>query len=76
MIGFLAIVYALLGAAAATEVALRMRDTWLQEHVEFRPDAEDVTLVVLAGVLWPLTLVALGWLKFYGWRKEQGDGPA
>lgn len=76
MIGYLAIVYALVGAGVGTEVALRMRDYALRDVVRFEPDQEDIAVVVASGILWPLTVVALGWLKFYGWRKEQGRGPA
>lgn len=75
MTGYLLIVYLLVGAAVGTEVALRMRDYVLKDHVEFMPDGEDMAAIVAAGALWPLTVVALGWLKFYGWREERGRGP-
>lgn len=76
MTGYLLIAYVLIGAAVATEVGLRIRDHMLSLHVTFRPDGEDIAVMIAGGVLWPLTVVAGLWLKFYLWRKEQGRGPA
>lgn len=76
MIAALCILYVLIGTAVATETVLRMREYMLRSTIEFRPDTEDLAVVVIAGIFWPMTLVVGAWLWLYSRRKARQEEAA
>lgn len=63
--------YLAAGAALSIELTVRMRRYHLARHITWQPDREDMIVMALGGLLWPLALVVFGWHKAYTWRKLQ-----
>ncbi len=76
MIPVLIALYLIAGTAVATETFLRLRAFWLKEHVAYNLDREDLLFTALAGLVWPLTLVAFLVLRLHEKREARRDGAA
>jgi len=63
--------YAAAGLAVSVEAAVRMRRVALGRTYTWQPDREDIFVLLGAGLFWPVTLAAYGWLRAYQWRKRE-----
>lgn len=72
----LILAYLAVGTAVGTETFLRFRALWLRDHVAYNLDREDLFFTLLAGLLWPMTLVAFAVLRLHEMREARRDGAA
>lgn len=65
------VAYVLAGTATATEVAMWMERQQGKRDIGWQPDGEDVLAIFGAFVIWPLIVVAAGWVAFRAWLKNR-----